>query len=35
MLPPPISSLKVAIPINVIEYTLGRRELPAGYDLAL
>ena len=34
-LPPPISSLKVAIPPDVIEYTLGRRELPAGYDQAL
>jgi hypothetical protein len=34
-LPPPTSSLKVAIPIDVIEYTLGRRDLPAGYDLAL
>jgi hypothetical protein len=34
-LTPPISSLKVAVPADVIEYTLGRRELPAGYDLAL
>ena len=34
-LPPPISSLKVAIPIDVIEYTLGRRELLPGYDVAL
>jgi hypothetical protein len=34
-LPPPTTSLRVAIPTDVIEHTLGRRELPAGYDLAL
>lgn len=34
-LPPPISSLKVSIPIDVIEHALGRRELPPGYDLAV
>jgi hypothetical protein len=34
-LPPPISSLKISIPIDVIEHALGRRELPPGYDLAL
>lgn len=34
-LPPPTSSLKVSIPLDVIEHALGRRELPVGYDLAL
>jgi hypothetical protein len=34
-LPPPTSSLKVAIPADVIEHALGRRELPREYDLAL
>ena len=34
-LAPPTSSLKLAIPTDLIEYTLGRRELPTGYDLAL
>lgn len=34
-LAPPTSSLKLAIPTDLIEYTLGRREPPPGYDLAL
>jgi hypothetical protein len=34
-LPAPTSSLKVAIPAEVIEHALGRRQLPPGHDLAL
>jgi hypothetical protein len=34
-LPAPTSSLKVAIPAEVIEHALGRHQLPLGYGLAL
>jgi hypothetical protein len=34
-LPPPVSSLKVPIPLDLIGHALGRHELPLGYDLAL